>query len=99
MDRVKTLNKFQMPYYIRNDQLVLEQSYKFSEELIEYTRESLRKGFLQKKALFEVSCRATGRCARGKEVTGSVILDHSMWKTVWRPISRRESISLSSAMA
>ena len=57
MDRVKTLNKFQMPYYIRNDQLVLEQSYKFSEELIEYTRESLRKGFLQKKALFEVSCR------------------------------------------
>ena len=29
-DMVNTLNKFQMPYHISNDQLLVEQSYQFS---------------------------------------------------------------------
>ena len=56
-DMVNTLNKFQMPYHISNDQLLVEQSYQFSSELIQYTRQCLRIAFHQKKSLFEVSCR------------------------------------------
>ena len=44
-EKVNTLNNFQMPYYMSNDQIKIEQSYQFSEELVQFTKDALRKGF------------------------------------------------------
>lgn len=46
-----------MPFHMTDEQLVVQSSYSFNEELTLHIRQCIRIAFLQKKSLFEVSSR------------------------------------------